>query len=693
MINNIDEPAAVVESMLNTMKPGGGANYLRFSLTGPPMNREGIGTKVFVRHGGSAQYQYFSPVRGYLSSVEPLLHFGLGTVGTVDSVEVVWPDGKYQLLQHVKTNQVLDLDYALASAQSPRKNEVTKPQLFEEATAASGIDYKHQENAFVDFKVQPTLPHMHSRNGPGIAVGDVNGDGLEDFYVGGAKGFAGALFVQQAGGEFQRMSTAGMDSVSEEMGVLLFDADNDNDLDLYSVSGGSEEKAGSVAYRDHLYLNDGAGNFTLASGALPDLFQSGSCVVAADYDRDGDLDLFVGSRLMPGAYPMPAESYLLRNDSKGGVVRFTVVTDDAAKVLHEAGMICAALWSDYDNDGWPDLIIAGEFTPVRFLHNVKGRLVDETDETGMENTSGWWNSIAGGDFDGDGDTDYVVGNLGTNTHFHATDKEPLCIYAKDYNNDGRVDPVMSYYMQGKKYVGHSRDNLIDQINAMRSRFRTYTDYANATFEESFLPEELEGAYVVCSERFESSYVENLGNGKFKMKALPLAAQFSPVYGMVVDDYDNDGNLDVVMVGNSYSPEVSSGRDDASVGLYLRGDGKGNLEPVRVAKSGFMADKDGKGLAELSLQDGRELVIIGNNSGAMRAYATRDSTNFYRPGKDDAYAMITLQNGKVYKHEFYFGSTYLSQSSRNLKITPTVTAVSIFDRDGKKTTLSLDHINH
>jgi len=544
VINNIDEPASLVESMLNNGKPNHTTNYLRFSLSGPPLNREGIGTKILIRHAGSVQVQYFNPIRGYLSSVEPFLHFGLGPLQTVDSVEVIWPDGKYQLLRQVKANQVVKVDYARASDGPARKGNEKAPLLFSEITANTGIDYLHRENAFVDFKVQPTLPHMHSRNGPGVAVGDVNGDQLEDFYVGGAKGFSGALFMQLADGKFQRKLTPGMDSLSEEMGVLLFDADNDNDLDLYSVSGGSEETKGSGEYRDHLYLNDGAGNFSLAAGALPDLFQSGSCVTAADFDHDGDLDLFVGSRLEPGAYPMPAESVLLRNDTGTGGCRFTVVTPELADGLKDAGMICSALWSDYDNDGWQDLIVAGEFTPLRFFHNVKGKLVDETDDTGLAHTAGWWNSIAGGDFDGDGDIDYLIGNLGTNTHFHASEMEPLCIYAKDFNKDGRIDPIMSYYIQGKKYVGHSRDNLIDQINAMRARFRTYTDYADATFEESFLPEELKDAYVVCSERFESSYVENLGKGKFKMTTLPIAAQFSPVYGMVVDDYDNDGNPDV-----------------------------------------------------------------------------------------------------------------------------------------------------
>jgi hypothetical protein len=407
--------------------------------------------------------------------------------------------------------------------------------------------------------------------------------------------------------------------------------------------------------------------------------QSGSCVVAGDYDRDGDLDLFVGGRVSPGEYPKLPRSYLLRNDGRG---HYTEVNQADTGGLQDTGMVCSALWSDYDNDGWLDLIVVGEFMPVRFYHNQQGKLVDATDESGMEKTSGWWNSLVGGDFDGDGDTDYIAGNLGLNTHFHASEDEPLCIYADDYNKDGLLDPVMSYYVQGVKYIGHPRSNLIDQINSMRARFRTYTDYANATFEQSFTPEELAAAYVVCAERFQSSYLENLGQGKFKITSLPLEAQFSPVYGMVTCDYNADGNLDVLAVGNSYSPEVISGRDDASIGLYLQGDGNGNFQPVRVEDSGFLADNDSKGMAQLIAANGRELVIVGNNSNRVRAYATRNKGKYYRAGKDDAYALVTLSNGKVFKHEFYFGSTYLSQSSRTLRLDLPVVSFVVFDSKGK-----------
>ena len=678
VINNLDSEATIMESRLSQSKRETKPNFLRISFSGSQQNKEGYGAKVFIRDKGKLQHQYFTPVRGYLSSVEPYLHFGLGRSEMVDSVEVIWPDGRYQLLSKVKSNQVLKLDYSLAS--EPVKNETMMAiTVFEEVTNQSEVNYIHQENSFVDFKVQPILPHMHSRNGPGVTVGDVNGDGLEDFYVGGALGQTGGMFWQKQNGKFERKPMASNDTLSDDLGVLFFDADNDKDLDLYIVAGGSEYTKGSELYKDHLYLNDGGGAMSLSDNALPEISFSGSCVVAGDYDGDGDLDLFVGGRVSPGEYPKTTKSYLLNNDGKG-------IFKEASQnyfLGEELGMVCSALWTDYNNDGWLDLILLGEFMSVKFFRNEKGKLVDETEKTGLENISGWWNSLGGGDFDQDGDTDYIAGNRGMNSHFHASANEPLCVYANDYNKDGLLDPVMSYYVQGIKHIGHPRSNLVEQINNMRGRFRTHTDYANATFEESFTPEELSEAYVVCAQRFESSYLENLGKGKFRISSLPTEAQFSPVYGIVTGDYNDDGNLDALLVGNSYSTEVISGRDDASIGLYLKGNGKGNFQSMNVGASGFLADGDSKGMATLIGAEGRELIIVGNNSDRVRVYSTKAINKYYKAKSDDAYALVKLKSGKVYKHEFYFGSTYLSQSSRSFKLGSQIVSFRVFDSMGKE----------
>ena len=682
VVNNIDGEASLLESLANNNENQ--MNYLRIAFEGPDKNQEGFGTKVYVKAQGALQYQYFSPFRGYLSTVEPFLHFGLGQHNIIDSLEIIWPDGKYQLITKLNANQLINVTYKDAG-KKPETNAPTVAALFKPADNETGIDFLHKENPFIDFKVQPSIPHMNSRYGPGIAVGDVNGDGQEDFYIGGAATYAGGLFIQNTVGKFNRQLLTGIDSVSEDTGVLFFDGDGDGDLDLYIVSGDTEQPSNSPIYQDRFFINDGTGNFRISQNALPAETSSGSCVVAADYDKDGDLDLFVGGRVTPGKYPMPSQSFLLRNDSQSGTPLFTNVTEEIIPGLNQSGMVSAALWSDYDNDGWIDLVLTGEFLPIRLHRNNKGQFEKPRD---IENSSGWWNSLSTGDFDLDGDMDYVAGNLGLNSHFKATAKEPLCIHAKDFNKDGRIDPIMSYYTQGVNYIGHPRDVLIDQINTMRGRFRTFTAYSDATFEQSFLPEELDDAYIVCVQTFESSYMENLGNGKFKMKALPLEEQLGPVYGMVAEDFDNDGNLDLLLSGNSYSPEVFSGRDDAMIGLLLKGDGKGNFIPLHNTQSGFVSDLDSKGMAKIILANGHSLILVGNNSNKTKSFVDQMPATYVKANTNDATATVTLSDGRKYRHEFQYGSTYLSNSSRSLKLSSKILSVTITDYQGKARSVQL-----
>jgi enediyne biosynthesis protein E4 len=680
VVNNMNEEAYVYENKSDKIFK---RNYLRIKFEGSDQNRDGIGAKVITHCHQQKQFMEHFLNRGFESTVDGVLHIGLDTVRVIDSLEVIWPDGKYELLKNIKANQTLILNYVSASKRMDRDNKPGKPLLFTEVSHELGIDFLHQENDFVDFKVQPLLPHMHSKNGPGIAVADVNGDGLEDFYVGGATDHSGAMFIQQANGKFKKKSVSQIDSLSEDMGVLFFDADNDNDMDLYIASGGSEQLKNSSPYEDHLYLNDGKGNFKNAPESLPAIRQSGSSVVAADYDRDGDLDLFVGGRIIPSEYPMPVDSYILRNDTKNNVCKFTDVTQEVAPRFLKLGLVSSALWTDVDDDGWMDLMIVGEFMPITCYKNNGGKSFTAFGKDSFAHTSGWWNSLAAGDFDNDGDTDYIAGNLGLNTRYKANQKEPLCVYANDYDKNGSVDPVMTYYLQGTKHIVHARDELISQISAMRSRFRTYKEYSEATFEESFLKSELEPAYTVCSEWLESSYIENLGKGKFSIKPLPLEAQFAPVYGMVTDDYNQDGNLDVLMVGNMYATELSTGLQDASVGLYLQGDGHGNFFPAKAMDCGFFADGDAKGMAKLITDADHELLIVGNNSGSIKTYQVKQQYKNYVATGEDAYALITLKNGKTYKYEFYYGSTYLSHSSRSLEYPPDVANMVVFNFKGEK----------
>ncbi len=692
VVNNVDQPAFVYENLSNLSKEN---NFLRIKLRGKPGNLEGIGAQIKITSGGKSQYDQHFLSRGYESSVDPNIHFGLGTNTTIDSVEIWWPDDTYQLIEHQVTNQILELRQSEAKFQKNKGILTQKSQWVSDVTDSVGANFKHIEDNMVDFKLQPILPHMHSRNGPGIAVADVNSDGLEDFYIGGAANQSGSLFFQKPDGTFASREL-GMDSQFEDMGSLFFDANGDGHPDLYVVSGGVLPTSNSNNYQDRLYLNDGKGNFT-KSALLPDITASGSCVTAIDFDKDGDLDLFVGGRVDPGKYPMPAKSYLLENeyDANTGKTRFIDISNKINdwEVLT---MVTAALWTDYDNDGWTDLIAVGEFMPITFFHNDHGKLVLATEKTGLTKTEGWWNSMVGGDFDQDGDTDYILGNLGLNSKFKATTDEPLCIYASDFNKDGQIDPVMCYFIEGENQLAHSRDEIIGQINAMRSRFQTYESYAESTFKNSFLPEELEAAYVVKSYNFASSYLENQGNGKFELTSLPLNVQTAPVEGMVVDDIDRDGNLDVMITGNSYATEASTGRYDALTGILLKGNGSGGFLNVPLDKSGFISDLDGSGLSILRGSHGNSYILSASNDGPLKVFASQpsgDKNSIYQVPFDVQFAEITRNDGITYKLEFYNGAGYLSQSTRSIVIDDRINEIRTTNVTGvTKTVYSHEALN-
>lgn len=676
VINNIDDPAGI---FMNNTKVDSTNFYMKFRFQGIVPNLEGIGSQVEIYYDNQLQKQYFTPYRGYLSTVENALHFGLGKVTMIDSIKVTWPNGNQQMLKDVTTNQEIILQQKDA-VPIKKQNFKMLPKLFQEVDSI-GLEFTHLENEFVDYKIQPLLPHMHSKNGPGMAVGDVNGDNLEDIYIGGAADQAGVLKVQKADGTFQEISFPA--EKYEDMGALFFDAEGDGDQDLYVVSGGSSHENGNVLYQDRIYQNNGSGNFTKIE-ALPKSSISGSTVNAADYDKDGDLDLFVGGRVRPGEYPLAPESVLLKNESTPSKIQFKKDNQPIDEVFMNLGMVTSALWTDFNNDSWPDLIVVGEFMAIRFFQNSSGQLKEVSENTGLKNTHGWWNSITSGDFDNDGDSDYILGNLGLNSRFKASAKEPLCIYANDYDNNGQIDPVMCYYVDGENYIAHSRNDLIDQINAMRVRFRTYSDYANATFEESFTAAEIENAHIVKSETFANSYLENLGDGKFKLRELPRTAQIAPMYGITTGDYDHDGNLDALVVGNFFSGEVFSGRYDASIGWLLKGDGKGDFESIDVNKSGFFVRGDAKSQVNVFIGD-QELTISSINNGNLKTHAI--STNrqqIYSPKKDALAAIIQFENGTTQKREFHYGAGYLSQGSRKLLIPKNATSVRIIDTNGNET---------
>ncbi len=625
VVNNTNDEAFVYRNNARTLLKDN--HYLQVTLSGDAPNRFGVGSKVTLQSGNQTLYQELEPTRGFQSSVDYALTFGLGKIDTVKTVRVDWPDGRVSTLKNVVANQRVNVKQTEAT-KSGANAEPVRParQMLADVTDQTKLPFVHHENDYVDFDRERLMPKMLSTEGPLMAVADVNGDGLDDIFIGGAKGQPSAILIQRRDGRFvtSNEKLLAEDSISEDIGAVFFDANGDGRPDLYVATGGSEFSEGAPALEDRLYLNDGKGNFRKAAGALPPLTLSGSRVVASDFDGDGAIDLFVGGRSVPGAYGIDPQSVLLKNDGHG---HFTDVTDKAAPGLSHVGMVTDAVWKDVDGDGRPDLIVVGEWMPITIFHNAgHGKLVKQ-EVRGLEKSNGWWNRIIAGDFTGDGRVDFIVGNLGLNTRLQAKPEEPATMYVKDFARNGFLQQIISYYNDGKAYPLALRDDLMRSLTFLRDRYLNYKDYARQTVADVFPKKDLDDAVVKNAYTLATSLVRNNGDGSFILIPLPLEAQIAPMYGILAGDFEGRGQTDLLMAGNFDGVKPELGKMSAGYGVYLRGDGKGHFAPVRALESGFVVPGQARDIQRVRTRNGPIYIVSRNNdrplvfrAGADRALA-------------------------------------------------------------------------
>jgi enediyne biosynthesis protein E4 len=609
VVNNQNVTASVYKNLSREHHPEN--HYLQLIVNGEGKNTAGLGAKIQLFAKGGTQYFEMLPTRGFQSCVSNRIHIGLQEIEIVDSLKVVWLSGKETTLRAVKANQMIKISPPLASAIVKPQVNTTKPTIFKQTDTI--LEYTHAEEGYNDFKRQPLLLSMLTTCGPIMALGDVNKDGRVDAFVGGTQGNPGKIFIQNAEGTFDGQTDPDFDIKHTDAEALFFDSDADGDLDLYVVSGGyNEYTERDNALQDRLYENDGTGKFILTTNALPEMLVSKSCIASSDFDHDGDLDVFVGGRVVPGKYPVTPESFLLQNN--GGHFQNRAVSN--AENLSKIGMVTDAKWLDVNGDAWDDLVVIGEFMGIEIFLNNHGKTLQRSTDIFLDTPlPGLWTKMVVHDFDHDGDQDIIVGNIGLNTQLRASAEEPISMLFKDFDKNGSVDPIMSHYIQGKSYPFPTRDELLDQMYSMRSKFTSYASYADASLTTIFSDTDSKDAEALTVTSLASIYLENKQN-KFIPHNLPHSAQFAPVYAITLLDYNNDGNMDFILAGNQSSIRIRLGVIDANFGQLFKGNGKGGFTYIPQTESGLSLIGDTKSLQYLQIKDERYLLVGINNVGVQ-----------------------------------------------------------------------------
>ena len=616
IVNNINQPAFIYRNESEKLTKN---NYLQIKLKGTNGNTQGIGSKISIYAKGKIQSQNQTITRGYLSAISPVLHFGLGKEPKIDSLKILWSSGKQQIIRNLTVNQILTLDENNASEKPSKK--LTEKAFFTEIP--SPIPYQNPLISINDFDRQLLLISEPSYTGPCMAKGDLNKDGLDDIFVGGTSGQSASLYIQQKGGRFQLQKTPAFetDKANHDESAIIFDANNDGFQDIYVASGGYHSFAENDALlQDRLYLNDGKGNgsslrYIKSLNALPPMLSSKSCVAVNDVNGDGFTDIFVGSRMIPGKYPVTPVSYFLMNDGKG---HFTNQTQKMAPELEKIGMVTDAVWIDLNQDNKKELVVVGEWMPVTVFAYEKGKMVNKTNTYFDKNYNGFWNKIAVGDFNKDHKPDLMIGNWGDNSQIKASENAPAETYYKDFDNNGSVESILCCYIQGKSYPYVTRDELLNQIGGYRTQYPIYESYADATLETIFTPEDLKDAGHLTANHLQTTLFLSTSTSKFKASPLPVQAQYSPVHTITILDFDKDGNDDVLLCGNNLHTKIRLGRMDANYGFLMKGNGKGNFQYINQSLSGFKLKGDVRSVVQMN-----DLLLFGINQKKMISYQLRN----------------------------------------------------------------------